>query len=178
MCYAANKYSKQTKGNRPIQKMIKILFVCLGNICRSPLAEAIFQQKIKDRKLEDQLSCDSAGTANYHVGDRPDPRTIRVAANHDVPVDHVGRQFKRNMAADFTYLIAMDYANLRNMILELDGVPAKVFLMRHFDAQAKDADVPDPYYGDMTDFEEVYQILDRSLEAFMAFLIEKHELRN
>jgi len=151
--------------------------VCLGNICRSPLAEAIFRKKIKELKLENVLSCDSAGTANYHVGDFPDHRTIRVATDHQVPVNHRGQQFKRGMSDTFDYLIAMDDANFRDISAAVGRQPDHLFLMRHFDPQQPNANVPDPYYGDMKDFEDVYQILDRSLDGLMAFLIERHGLK-
>lgn len=154
--------------------MIKILFVCLGNICRSPLAEAVFTQKIKDRNLSDRIFCDSAGTANYHVGDSPDPRTIEVASKHGIPVAHFGQQFKKKHAAEFQYLIAMDRSNYENMVVELGSRSEKLLMMRDFDLEDKNQDVPDPYYGGANGFEEVYQILDRSTEELMNFLREKH----
>lgn len=156
--------------------MIKILFVCLGNICRSPLAEAIFNQKIKDKKLESRISCDSAGTANYHVGESPDPRTIEVANNHGIPVSHRGQQFKMKHSEEFQYLIAMDRSNYQNMVQEMGSESDTLIMMRDFDLQGKSKDVPDPYYGGMNGFEDMFQILDRSTDEFMNFLKEKHEL--
>lgn len=156
--------------------MIKILFVCLGNICRSPMAEAIFAKKVKDRGLSSKISCDSAGTANYHLGDNPDHRTIKVATLHQVPIQHKGQQFKRADGDSFDYLIAMDASNMRNMLHELSYRHEGLYLMRDFDAEALGTDVPDPYYGDMRDFEEVYQILDRASEEFLEFIIKTHNL--
>lgn len=156
--------------------MIKILFVCLGNICRSPLAEAIFKVKIKKYGLESKISCDSAGTANYHIGESPDPRTIEVANNHGVPVHHFGQQFKKKHGQEFDYLIAMDYSNRSNMIRELGEETSSLFMMRDFDSDGKGEDVPDPWYGGMDGFEKVFQILDRSTDEFLQFVKEKHNL--
>lgn len=157
--------------------MIKILFVCLGNICRSPLAEAVFAKKVKESKLEAQLHGDSAGTAGYHIGDNPDHRTISVAHRHQVPISHKGRKFSHEDGRRFDYLLAMDASNLRDMVHELGYKHEGLYLMRDFDPLQKGANVPDPYYGDDRDFEEVYEILDRSMDRFLKFLIEKHALK-
>ena len=156
--------------------MINVLFVCLGNICRSPLAEAIFRHKISEHGLQDKISCDSAGTANYHVGDSPDPRTVEVAGKHSIPIYHTGRQFRRADGEAFDYMFAMDSSNYRNMVDEMGEEPPHLYLMRHFDFEDKGADVPDPYYGSGDGFELVYQILDRSLNEFMAFVKKEHGL--
>ncbi|MEQ9230131.1 MAG: low molecular weight protein-tyrosine-phosphatase [Cyclobacteriaceae bacterium] len=156
--------------------MIKIIFVCLGNICRSPLGEAICRHKIKALGLEDKIKCDSAGTANYHVGDPPDPRSVQSAIDHGIPIDHNGQQFTKRLSTQFDYLIAMDQSNYRNMVTELGEEPDSLYLMRHFDLQNPDADVPDPYYGGSDGFENVYQILDRSVDELLKFVIERHKL--
>ncbi len=156
--------------------MINVLFVCLGNICRSPLAEAVFRNKIINLGFDEMVACDSAGTANYHVGDLPDSRTIDVAQAHSIPIDHRGRQFLVEDSEAFDYLLAMDSSNYRNMISEMGSAPNHLFLMRHFDPLNKDADVPDPYYGGVDGFEKVYKILDRSIDEFIDFLLERHDL--
>lgn len=153
--------------------MINILFVCLGNICRSPLAEAIFNKKIRKYNLEKKYHCDSAGTSDYHIGEPPDPRTIEVAHKHETPIEHYGQQFTKELAASFDYLIAMDRSNYNNMIAELGQDPENLYLMRHFDQEAPNTEVPDPYFGGGDGFEHVYQILDRSIENLIRFLKEK-----
>ena len=86
--------------------MIKVLFVCLGNICRSPLAEAIFNQKIKNSGVEVHFKSDSAGTSDFHIGELPDERTLKCAELHKIPIKHRGRQVNRTDFRDFDYIIA------------------------------------------------------------------------
>ncbi|MEQ9467541.1 MAG: low molecular weight protein-tyrosine-phosphatase [Ekhidna sp.] len=156
--------------------MIKVLFVCLGNICRSPLAEAILIEKVKKMGLAHKIAVDSVGTANYHVGENPDPRTIEIAEKYGIPVNHRGQQFKKYHQNEFDYLLAMDASNYQNMVKEMGEDPEKLMMMRDFDPDGKGKDVPDPWYGGMNGFEEVYQILDRSADELLNFLKEKHNL--
>ena len=153
--------------------MKKILFVCLGNICRSPMAEAIFNHKIDQKGLGDRFSGDSAGTANYHVGDLPDPRTVETVAKNGVKIHHYGQQFKKNHANEFDYLVAMDRSNQKNMLAELGNSDTHVFLMRDFDP-IESGDVPDPYYGGINGFDKVYEILDRSIDKFIDHIAEEN----
>ena len=95
---------------------MKILFVCLGNICRSPLAEAVFKHQISKKGLENHFFADSAGTANYHVGHSPDPRTIRNALKNGVSIDHRGRQFSAADFEKFDLILAMDASNFDNIM--------------------------------------------------------------
>jgi protein-tyrosine phosphatase len=158
--------------------MIKILFVCLGNICRSPLAEALFDHKIKQLKLSQFFHIDSCGTGDYHIGSQPDPRTIRSAIKHGVEISHTCRQLVKADITHFDYIMAMDKSNLQNILL-LSSAPAEqenVFMMRDFDLQNPGADVPDPYHGDERDFQEVFDILDKSLDNFIGHLKSRHSL--
>lgn len=155
--------------------MKKILFVCLGNICRSPMAEAIFNHKVQEKGLGDVLNGDSAGTANYHVGDYPDPRTIETLSKKNIKIHHLGQQFVRNHAEEFDYLVAMDRSNKNNMMMELGDIPKRIYLMRDFDP-IEGGDVPDPYYGSINGFDQVYEILDRSIEDFISFLKKESNL--
>jgi protein-tyrosine phosphatase len=158
--------------------MINVLFVCLGNICRSPLAEGILIHALRDKGLENQVRVDSAGTSNYHIGDSPDPRTMRNARENHVILTSKARQFSEDDFKNFDHILAMDTSNYQN-ILRLDRgerYEHKVRLLREFDSQDKGADVPDPYFGGEDGFAEVFEIVDRSVRAFLDHLIEHHSL--
>ena len=110
--------------------MIKVLFVCLGNICRSPLAEAIFNHKIKALGWNDKFHVDSCGTGDYHIGQQPDRRTIAAANQHNIPINHACRQLIKEDLAEFDYLLAMDESNQRNILrFALDNNKSKVLLI-------------------------------------------------
>jgi len=149
-------------------KKIKVLFVCLGNICRSPLAEAVFKHKIRERKLDEFIEADSCGTSNYHIGDKPDPRTLANAINNGVQIDHLGRQLCDADFENFDHILAMDRSNLNN-IMRLPGSARfanKVKLMRDYDPEGK-GEVPDPYYGGEAGFQQVFDILTRTMDVFI-----------
>ena len=151
---------------------VKILFVCLGNICRSPLAEAIFVDKIARKNLTDQFEVDSCGTSNYHIGDQPDARSIATAHKNGIKISHHCRQLTSDDLETFDYILAMDEGNYENILrLSRNKKHAeKVFLMREFDVLGKGEEVPDPYFGGEREFQEVYDILNRSTENFLSFV--------
>ena len=157
---------------------LSVIFVCLGNICRSPLAEAIFQNQINKIGLKQTVSCASAGTAHWHIGDQPDPRTLEIASDNHIPMSHRGRQIKPEDYPEYDYIIAMDHDNRNDILKSIPGnLKDRVFLMREFDNLRSGLDVPDPYYGEKEDFQLVFEILDESCRNFIDFLIEKHRLR-
>src|SRR5690606_25494686 len=159
--------------------MIKVLFVCLGNICRSPLAEAILNHKVKERKLDHLIQSDSCGTSNYHIGKAPDHRSIACAQNRGILIDHAGRQISLSDFDDFDYIIVMDESNLKNVrsLMEQSGQNhPRLHLMREFQPNAAHTEVPDPYFGDATGFEEVYEILDESIDHLLDKIIKDHQL--
>lgn len=120
--------------------------------------------------LEGQLIADSCGTGSYHIGERPDPRTLASAAKYGIPVSHLCRQLHENDFTEFDMILAMDESNKKN-ILWKGGEPfsKKVWLMRAFDPHGGEQ-VPDPYHGRESEFEEVYQILDRSVSGLIRYL--------
>lgn len=144
--------------------MTRVLFVCLGNICRSPLAEAIFNQLLKEQGLENEIACDSVGTGDWHVGELPDPRTREVAHRYQVPLDHRGRQLAPEDFTTYDYLIAMDSSNQRNvqtLASAAESASYQLFLMRDFDDTPDAPDVPDPYWGGKQGFDDMYHLLRR-----------------
>lgn len=150
---------------------MKVLFVCLGNICRSPLAEGIMKHKIDEAKLSDIIFVDSCGTANYHIGEKPDVRTISTAEKNGIKLNHVVRQLTTADLEDFDFILAMDRSNHEN-ILRLANAKQnseKIKLMREFDPDPGD-EVPDPYYGGEQGFQEIFEILNRSVDGFITYL--------
>lgn len=159
--------------------MIKILFVCLGNICRSPLAEAIFKDKIKSLGLDKKFLCDSAGTSDFHIGELPDERTINCAKRNGLPISHRGRQINRTDFREFDYIIAMDETNINNLNqlkLSYNYADKQIYLMRNFVPEWEGLPVPDPYYGSEEGFDEVYRILNKAIESFLEKIKITHQL--
>lgn len=155
----------------------KILFVCLGNICRSPLAEGIFRKITAEKNLTHFYVADSCGTGNYHIGQQPDPRTIRNASTNGVNLNHKCRQLTNQDLELFDLIIAMDSSNMRN-ILWLENAEQhrdKIRLMRTFDDLSENPDVPDPYHGTEKDFQEVFEIVERCVNNLIQHL-EDHRL--
>lgn len=155
--------------------MTNVIFVCLGNICRSPLAEGILKKMLVDEGLHDKIYVDSAGTAAYHVGDPPDKRSCEVAYKYGIKLEHEGRQLKHKDLHEFHYIIAMDNSNYTG-IKNLGEATGEVLLMRDFDEQGRGKDVPDPYWGGMEGFEEVYQICCRSCKNLLEYIKKERQL--
>lgn len=156
--------------NRPItsENYFKICFVCLGNICRSPTAEGVFQSLIDDRGLEDFFEVDSAGTSAYHIGESANSKSQRTANKHGITLYSKARQFKTFDLEYFDLILAMDNENLNNVRRMANGEHSqKIGRMRDFDPRPGNGEVPDPYYGGPEGFENVFQIVKRSCEKLL-----------
>lgn len=143
----------------------KILMVCLGNICRSPLAEGILASKLDPAKFK----VDSAGTAGYHVGELPDQRSIKTAKQHGIDISYQRcRKFVSQDFQAFDYIFAMDQSNYDNILslAKTQEDRAKVQLILNQISPNSNAEVPDPYYGGDQGFENVYQMLDEACRIF------------
>lgn len=145
---------------------MKILMVCLGNICRSPLAEGILKAKIGSKGLDWEV--DSAGTSAWHIGDPPDPRSIEIARTNGIDISsQKARQFKYQDFETFDLILVMDSSNYNNIksMAKTDSQVAKVKLILNFSQPGSNRKVPDPYYDD--NFEAVYHLLDMACEALL-----------
>jgi protein-tyrosine phosphatase len=153
---------------------ISILFVCLGNICRSPLAEGIFRGLVEEAGLSHRFRVDSAGTGSWHVGEPPDTRAQSVARSNGVRLAGSARRIEAADLTTFDWVIAMDRSN-RESIESLSGPlgEARLHLLREFDPEDGDPDVPDPYYGGASGFQEVFDIVDRSCRVLLDHVLEE-----
>lgn len=152
---------------------VKILMVCLGNICRSPLAEGILASKLPN----DKFLVDSAGTGSWHVGRSPDNRSIATAKKNGLNISNQkGRQFQKTDFDSFDYIFVMDNSNYNDVIhlAQSETQKEKVQLILDAIFPNENVDVPDPYYGVANGFDMVYQMLDEACEAIAQKLITKH----
>lgn len=150
--------------------MKQILFVCLGNICRSPSAEAVFNAFIKKYGLEQQLRCDSAGTAAYHEGEQADYRMKQFALKRGYRLTSISRPVDPKVDFDrFDYIIGMDQQNVRNLkaMARNEDDRSKIHLMTDFCIDGNHTSVPDPYYGGASGFELVLDILENACEGLI-----------
>lgn len=164
---------RAVSGQRPQERPTRVLFVCLGNICRSPTAEGVMRALVSDAGVQDSIQLESAGTGAWHVGSPPDRRASDAARARGVELEGQARQVRAEDFEEFDLLLAMDRENLRELRRQASGDEerAKVRLLREFDpasqgAGADDLDVPDPYYGGgahspegWVGFEEVFELV-------------------
>ncbi|GGD29968.1 low molecular weight protein-tyrosine-phosphatase [Flavobacterium orientale] len=152
---------------------VKIIMVCLGNICRSPLAEGILTSKLP----KETFFVDSAGTGHWHIGDPPDRRSINIAQNKGIDISHQkGKLFKPSFFREYDYIFVMDVNNYEDVIQmatnEEDKKKVHLILDQLFPGEK--VDVPDPYHGVLSNFEEVYDMLEQACDVLAKKLIKKH----
>jgi len=160
-------------------KYKKLLFVCLGNICRSPVAEGVFRHLLEKKSLSNQILVDSAGTGNWHAGEAPDLRTQQNLLSHGIDISSLkARQLQLEDFTKYDLILVMDKSNLEDVVklAKNDFQKSKVHLLRNFDPEPESREVPDPYYGGKQGFENVYQIVKRSCEKLIERIAAREEL--
>ena len=149
---------------------MRILFVCMGNICRSPTAEGVMRRLVEDAGLADRVEIESAGTGGWHAGEPPDRRATQAARRRGITLEGAARQIRPADFHDFDLLIALDRANLRELLAVAPDEEAaeKVRLLREFDPRASgELDVPDPYYGGDRGFETVLDMVEAACRGLL-----------
>ncbi|OAS21648.1 low molecular weight protein-tyrosine-phosphatase [Paenibacillus oryzisoli] len=160
--------------------MIKVLFVCLGNICRSPMAEAVFRHQVKEAALEDVIAIDSAGTGDWHIGHPPHQGTRDILDHYQISYEGMkARQVRPDDFHQFTYIIAMDESNIVNLASfapEFIGSEKRASIHKLLDFSCNEAlsEVPDPYYTGK--FQEVYDMVEESCSRLLTHIVDQHGL--
>lgn len=149
---------------------VRLVTVCLGNICRSPMAKSVLRSKVRDAGLEGRIEVDSAGTSGWHVGGPADPRAAQTLSRHGYDPTHTARRFTGHDLVDFDLVLVADHANLHD-VTDLARTPdevARVALLRSFDPSAPaEAEIPDPYHGGERGFEEVLGMIERACDGLL-----------
>lgn len=156
---------------------VNILFVCTGNICRSPTAEGVFRRLVEQADLTAEIGIDSAGTGGWHVGHPPDSRSQATALKHGVDLsDQRARRVSVEDFAEFQYLVAMDRSHQQALLrLAPEGQESQVHLLLSYAGDRSLIDVPDPYYGGVHGFEHVFSLIERACKGLLAH-IRHHDL--
>lgn len=154
---------------------VSVLFVCLGNICRSPTAEGVFRELVGEQGLSDSISVDSAGTSNWHIGQQPDARAIEAAIARGIDLSNLrGRQAIANDFDEFDYVIAMDHDNYSNLAyLATPAQQEKLHLFLDFAENVSVVEVPDPYYGG--GFPHVLDLVENASKGLLAHIRTHHQ---
>lgn len=155
--------------------MINILFICMGNICRSPSAEGFFARALQYSDYKDRVSIDSAGTHSYHIGQAPDPRAVDIASNFGVDISKLrARKVRKSDFDDYDLMIAMDSGNLANLkAIRPSGSTARLKMMMKFHPDGHPEDVPDPYYGGIDGFTYMCELLDSATAGLLKDVEER-----
>jgi protein-tyrosine phosphatase len=162
-----------------MNKEIKLLFVCMGNICRSPTAEGVFTDLVRKHELSDVIIIDSAGTHAYHVSEPPDNRAQIAARKRNIDLSTLrARKAHEKDFHHFDYLLAMDRSNYEDLLsICPEGMESKLHLFLNFASELDEKDVPDPYYGGPSGFERVLDMIEEASQGLLEHLVEKHRLK-
>lgn len=157
---------------------IRVLFVCMGNICRSPTAQGVFEALLEREGLADRIEVDSAGTHAYHVGEPPDPRAQEAARNRGVELAHQrARRVAESDFLEFHYVVAMDQSNLEDLrALCHPDYEERLHLFMSFAPDYRETDVPDPYYGGRQGFERVLDMIEQAAAGLLEDIRRRHGL--
>lgn len=152
--------------------LVSVLFVCTGNICRSPTAEGVFRDRVIKAGWQDKFLIDSAGTGGWHIGNPPDPRSAATSLGRGVDISALrARQLRISDFEKFQYLIALDETHLDFMMnMKPKSSPAQLSLLMHHESSQRWRDVPDPYYGGQKDFDLAYDLIEAGVEGLLASL--------
>ncbi|VAW62257.1 Low molecular weight protein tyrosine phosphatase [hydrothermal vent metagenome] len=157
--------------------MVNVLFVCMGNICRSPTAEGYFQHVVKQSGLADKIHTDSAGTHAYHIGSPPDNRAQAAASKRGIDLSSLrGRKVEAVDFEKFDYVIAMDDSNFSDLQMVADGDANNLFMFLEFAEQFSEKEVPDPYYGGDQGFEHVLDLIEDASNGLLKNIREKYRV--
>ncbi|MDH5354638.1 MAG: low molecular weight phosphotyrosine protein phosphatase [Gammaproteobacteria bacterium] len=156
---------------------IKVIFVCMGNICRSPTAHGVFQSLVEEQGLGDLIEVESAGTHGYHIGNPPDSRSQATASKYNIDLSGLrARQFLSRDFIDFDYVIGMDHANIENMLsIKPAQSSARLDLMLSYSDKYDEKEVPDPYFGH-DGFDQVYDMIRDASAGLLRFIRTQHSL--
>lgn len=157
---------------------VNVIFVCLGNICRSPAAQGILESMVQDAGLSDKITVDSCGTAPFNVGKSPDPRSIEASsrAGYDIS-QQIARQIDDSDYEKNDYVIAMDRINLTNVETWAPAnFQGEINLLMHYYQRGGSSQIPDPYYDDAGKFDKVIEVIEKATAKLLAYIREKHQL--
>ena len=157
--------------------MVKVLFVCMGNICRSPTAEGLFKHLIEEAGLTDSISTDSAGTHAYHIGSPPDQRAQSAASKRGIDLSTLrGRKVETEDFQQFDYVLAMDNSNFSNLQDVAGKAVDNLFMFLNFSEKYSETQVPDPYYGGDQGFEHVLDLIEDASKGLLDDIRKKHNI--